>query len=64
MNDSGRVYIFEPSQYLIDEKLHVVVRQPLSAKYIVQIGPHQMGDEVHLLKSFQAVFGIGMKNVE
>lgn len=53
MDDARRVDVLQAAQHLIDEELHVVVGQSLCANDVVQVGAHQMGHQVDLLKSFE-----------
>lgn len=44
----SRVYVLQSAQDLVNQKLHVIVGQLLRAYYVVQVGTHEIGDEVDL----------------
>ena len=46
VNDAGRVDILEASQDLIDQELHVLVRQRLRLENVIQVGTHQVSDKI------------------
>jgi len=65
MDDPGAVDVLQTAQDLVDQKLNVVVGQLLGAYDVVQIGVHQVGHHVDLLKLFQRIGGLsGMKDVQ
>lgn len=47
--------VLEPSKHLIYKELHVIVGQSLRADNVVQVGAHQVSDEVNLLEGLQGV---------
>lgn len=53
MDNASRVYIFKSAKHLINKELHVIICQPLCANNIVQVGAHEMGDQVDLLETLQ-----------
>lgn len=57
VDDASRVDVFHASEDLIDQKLDVVVGQSLSLDNVVQVGPHQVGDQVHVDKLVQGFAG-------
>lgn len=47
--------VLEPSKHLVHKELHVIVGQSLRADDVVQVGAHQVGDQVDLLEGLQGV---------
>jgi hypothetical protein len=50
VNDASWVDVLHAAYNLIDEELHMVVRQLLRLDDIVQVGAHQVGYQVPLYK--------------
>ena len=46
MYDACRVDVFHSPEYLIDEKLYVVVAKPLSLDDDVEVGSHQRSHQI------------------
>lgn len=63
MDNSGTMNVLEAAQNLIDQKLHMVVGQPLRANNIVQVGAHQVRTHVHLFERLQPI-AVRMEHVE
>ena len=53
MNDSCRIEVLHAAEDLVDQELDVVVRQFLSLDNVVQVGPHQRADQVHVSEVVQ-----------
>uniref|UniRef100_A0A182M113 Uncharacterized protein n=1 Tax=Anopheles culicifacies TaxID=139723 RepID=A0A182M113_9DIPT len=63
VNNAGTVYVLETAQDLIHEKLDVLVRQALGADDVVQVGAHQVRDQVDLLERFERIVP-GMEHIQ
>ena len=50
MDDAGRVDVLETAQDLIHEELNVLVRQRLRLQDVVQVGAHQVGHKVPVIR--------------
>ena len=53
MNHTGRMDVLETAQHLVNEKANMIVAKTLTLDNLVEIGAHQLIDEIHLGEGVQ-----------